>query len=124
MTDTQLSNGPVRAETTATAAEPNAATSNTPSEGSWIGRFVALFTPVFAVFAGWFAGWIAREIPGAHLDTTQVTAYMVAAVTAVLAAGLHWLHGWQQHEKLVAMSGATPVVAAKARNPMLPRDHS
>ena len=92
-----------------------------PSEGSWIGRFVALFTPVLAIFAGWFAGWIARTVPGAHLDPTQVTAFMVAAVTTVLAAGLQWLHGWQQHEKLVAMAKATPVVPARSRSPLLPR---
>jgi hypothetical protein len=79
------------------------------------------FTPVLAVFAGWFAGWIARTVPGAHLDPTRVTAFMVAAVTTVLAPGLQWLPGWQQHEKLVVMAKAIPVVPARWRSPLLPR---
>jgi hypothetical protein len=75
-----------------------------PSEGetSWAGRIVALATPVLAVFAGWVAGWVAQEVPGAHLDQGQVTAFMVAATTTVLGAAWKWLQGWQQHERAVA----------------------
>jgi hypothetical protein len=100
---------------------PNpAAPPQTISEGSWLGRLVALFTPVFAVFAGWVAGVVAKHVPGAQLDPTQVTTFMVAAVTAALAAGLHWLHGWQQHERLVVENHATPRVVARTHNPRLP----
>jgi hypothetical protein len=66
------------------------------------GRFVALLTPVFAVAAAWVAGAVAQVVPGAHLDQNQLVVFMVTAATAVLAAGLKWLHGWQQHERLVA----------------------
>ncbi|GAA0236024.1 hypothetical protein GCM10009527_035630 [Actinomadura nitritigenes] len=79
------------------------------SEGSWLGRGVALFTPVFAVAAGWLAGVVAQWVPGAHLDETQVTSFMVAATTAALGAGWKWLQGWQQHERLVAEGKAAPV---------------
>jgi hypothetical protein len=34
---------------------------------------------------------------------------MVAATAAVVASGYKWLHGWQQHERLVAEGKATPV---------------
>ncbi|WP_157610315.1 hypothetical protein [Spirillospora albida] len=81
------------------------------SEGSWIGRGVALFTPVFAVASGWLAGLVAQVVPGAHLDESQVTAFMVAAMTAALGSGWKWLQGWQQHERLVAEGKAQPVKA-------------
>jgi hypothetical protein len=104
------------------AVQPVAApTPPTVSEGSWLGRFVALFTPVFAIVAGWLAGLVADHVPGAHLDPTQTATFMVAATTSALAAGLHWLHGWQQHERLVAEGRATPSVVAVTRDPILPR---
>jgi hypothetical protein len=97
----------------APAVAPRAA-GNAPaavvSEGSLIGRFVALLTPVLAILAGLLADWVARLIPGAHLDTTQVTTFMVTAATAVAGADWKWLQGWQQHEQLVANGNATPVV--------------
>ena len=79
------------------------------SEGSFIGRFVAIFTPVFAVAAGWFAGVIAQLIPGVHLDPTQIVAFMTAAAASALTAGWKWLQGWQQHEALVAHGKRVPV---------------
>lgn len=81
----------------------------TESEGSWLGRGVALFTPVFAVFAGWLAGVVAQLVPGAELDEAQVTTFMVAATTAALGSGWKWLQGWQQHERFVAEGKAAPV---------------
>jgi hypothetical protein len=85
------------------------------SEGSWLGRGVALFTPVFAVAAGWLAGVVAQWVPGAHLDETQVTSFMVAATTAALGAGWKWLQGWQQHERFVAEGKAAPVKTRKGK---------
>ena len=77
-------------------------------ETALLGRFVALLTPVFAVAAGWAAGAVAQAVPGAHLDQNQLVAFMVTAATAVLTAGWKWLHGWQQHERLVAEGKQRP----------------
>ncbi|QXJ22489.1 hypothetical protein AGRA3207_003493 [Actinomadura graeca] len=82
------------------------------TEASMLGRFVALFTPVFVVAAGWFAGLVAQIVPGAHLDETQLTTFMIAAMTAALGSGWKWLQGWQQHERLVAEGKATPLKPA------------
>jgi len=97
------------ASLTATSVTPNAAASPvTPpapapaAEGSLIGRLVAILTPIFAVLAGGIAGWVAKKIPGVHLDASQIVAFMVAAVTAVLTAAFKYLSGWQQHEQNVA----------------------
>lgn len=84
-------------------------------EASWLGRGVALFTPVFAVAAGWLAGVVAQLVPGAHLDETQVTTFMVAASTAALGSGWKWLQGWQQHERLVADGKTAPVRSSRER---------
>lgn len=85
------------------------------SEASWLGRGVALFTPVFAVAAGWLAGVVAQLVPGADLDETQVTTFMVAATTAALGAGWKWLQGWQQHERAVEAGEAAPVKSSRQR---------
>ncbi|WUH98812.1 hypothetical protein OHR68_35740 [Spirillospora sp. NBC_00431] len=85
------------------------------SEGSWLGRGVALFTPVFAIAAGWLAGAVAQIVPGAQLDEGQVTTFMVAATTATLGAGWKWLQGWQQHEREVADGKAAPVKSNRQR---------
>ncbi|MCQ0007866.1 hypothetical protein [Actinomadura madurae] len=85
------------------------------AEASWLGRGVALFTPVFAVAAGWLAGVVAQLVPGADLDETQVTAFMVAATTAALGSGWKWLQGWQQHERFVAEGKAAPVKSVQRR---------
>jgi len=85
------------------------------TEASWLGRFVALFTPVFVVAAGWFAGLVAQIVPGANLDETQLTTFMVAAMTAALGSGWKWLQGWQQHERLVAEGKAAPLKVASPK---------
>jgi hypothetical protein len=77
-------------------------------ETSMLGRFVALLTPVFVVAAGWVAGAVAMAVPGAHLDQTQLVTFMVIGATGALTSGLKWLHGWQQHERLVAESKELP----------------
>ncbi len=77
-------------------------------ETALLGRFVALLTPVFAVAAAWVAGALAQVMPGAHLDQNQLVVFMVTAATAVLTAGWKWLHGWQQHERLVAEGKQQP----------------
>jgi hypothetical protein len=82
--------------------------SDSPSEQSLIGRFVAIFTPVFAIVAGWVAGLVAQAVPGAHLDQSQIVAFMSAAALAALTAGWKWLQGWQQHEALVAQGRDVP----------------
>ncbi|WP_207939274.1 hypothetical protein, partial [Actinomadura darangshiensis] len=97
----------------AEAVEPGDGVDGVDGEASWLGRGVALFMPVFAVAAGWLAGVVAQVVPGAHLDETQVTAFMVAATTAALGSGWKWLQGWQQHERLVADGKATPVKSVR-----------
>jgi hypothetical protein len=81
------------------------------TEGSNLGRFVALFTPILAIGAGWLAGVVAKHT-GAKLDQGQIVAFMAAALTAVLASGLKWMHGWQQHERLVVENRAQPLKPA------------
>ena len=103
MTATQAPPAPAPPATPA-AFDP----ATTPSETSMIGRFVAIFTPVFAIAAGWFAGLIAQAVPGAHLNQTQIVAFMTAAAASALAAGWKWLQGWQQHEALVAEGKDVP----------------
>ena len=94
---------------TGVAADPLANT-----EGSLIGRFVALLGPVFAIAAGWLAGWVATKVPGAQLDQTQIVSFMVAASTSALTATWKWLQGWQQHELMVSQGTVSPRKAAKA----------
>jgi hypothetical protein len=77
-------------------------------ETSMLGRFVALLTPVFVVAAGWVAGAVAKAVPGAHLDQSQLVTFMVIGATGALTCGLKWLHGWQQHERLVAEGKERP----------------
>ena len=91
------------------AADPLATT-----EGSLIGRFVALLAPVFAIAAGWLAGAVATIVPGAHLDQTQIVSFMLAASTSALTATWKWLQGWQQHELRVAQGSVAPRKTASA----------
>jgi hypothetical protein len=99
-------------DTPAPAPNPQSTT-----EGSLIGRFVALLAPVFAIIAGWSAGVVAVHVPGVHLDQTQITAFMVAATTSALTAAWKWLQGWQQHERLVAQGMAAARKQASAPRP-------
>ena len=89
-------------------AHKAAAVEQPAGETSMLGRFVALLTPVFVVAAGWIAGAVAKAVPGAHLDQGQLVAFMVIGATGALASGLKWLHGWQQHERLVAEGKEQP----------------
>lgn len=84
-------------------ADPQATT-----EGSLIGRFVALVTPFFALGAGWLAGVVAKAVPGVTLDKGQIVAFMVAVATSVLTSAWKWLQGWQQHEQNVADGKSAP----------------
>lgn len=100
------------------ATGPGAGAGAAPSpaattEGSLIGRFVAIITPFFALAAGWLAGVVAKAVPGVTLDKGQIVAFMVAVVTAVLTSGWKWLQGWQQHEKNVADGKSAAVKPVK-----------
>lgn len=88
-----------------------------PSEGSLTGSFVAILTPFFAIAAGWLAGVVAKAVPGVNLDKGQITAFMVAATAAAIAAGYKWLHGWQQHEQRVNSGHETAVKLPNAPKP-------
>jgi hypothetical protein len=84
--------------------------SATPSiEGSSKGTVVSALTPLLAIAASWISGVAAKHIPGANLDPTQVTAVMIATITAVIGVALKWLHGWQRHEARVVAGAASPV---------------
>lgn len=87
------------------------------TEGSLIGRFVALLSPLFAIAAGWLAGVVATKVPGAQLNQTQVASFMVAASTTALTATWKWLAGWQQHEQLVSQGAVSPRKVANASAP-------
>ena len=122
MTSSSISAGP-----SADSGSLSADLSSLPTEASLIGRFVAILTPVFAIAAGWIAGLVAQAVPGAHLDQDQVVTFMAAAAAAALAAGWKWLHGWQQHEALVARGldvpvkqGQSPQAALAAGTPPAP----
>jgi hypothetical protein len=104
MTSTSISAGPSNGSGNS-SADP----SSFPTEASLISRFVAILTPVFAIAAGWIAGLVAQVVPGAHLDQSQIVAFMAAAAVSALAAGWKWLQGWQQHEALVARGLDVPV---------------
>jgi hypothetical protein len=79
------------------------------SEGAVINRVVVLATPVVTIGAAWVAGIVARHVPGVKLDQTQVVSVMIAVIAVCLAAAWKWLHGWQQHELLVAQKLAAPI---------------
>ncbi len=92
--------------------EPRAAT----TEGSIIGRFVAVITPILAAAAAWFAGFAAKEWD-IKLDKGEIVAFMIAVVTAVLTSGWKWLEGLQKHEQRVAEQMAIPMREAKKTLP-------
>ena len=46
-----------------------AAAKDSTTEGSLIGRFVALLSPVFVIAAGWLAGIVGKAVPGAIGET-------------------------------------------------------
>ena len=98
----------------APASENQQGSSPPAGETSLISRFVALGTPVFVVAAGWIAGLVAQAVPGAHLNQTELVAFMIAAATAALTAAWKWLEGWQQHERRVAEGTEQPVGKPKA----------
>lgn len=101
--------------TTHPAAPPPALPAPVPmplpsiSEGAVTNRVVLLATPFVALAAAWVAGVVARHVPGVTLDQTQVVSFMIAIVGVCVAAAWKWLHGWQQHELLVAQRLAAPI---------------
>jgi len=107
MTGSSMAAAPPAGDTPTTGGTPAP-----PTEGSLMGRFVALLTPVFTVLAGAGAGWVAENIPGVALDPAQITAFMVAAAGSALTAAWKWLQGWQQHERMVAFGSAAARRAA------------
>jgi len=92
------------------AVDPGAGGGAPPAttEGSLIGRFVAIITPFFALAAGWLGGVVAKAVPGVTLDKGQIVAFMVAVATSVLTSAWKWLQGWQQHEQNVADGKSAP----------------
>jgi hypothetical protein len=88
--------GPVPADPAANQAEKTELT-----EGSIIGRIVAIITPFLAAAAAWITGYVARHT-GVNLDQAEIVALMVAVVTAGLGVGWKWLDGLQKHEQRVS----------------------
>lgn len=115
-----LDNGTPTPATPTPVDGSGAAPAGNQVETSLIPRFVALATPLFAIVAGWIAGWAARALPGLQLDQTQIVTFMTAAAVAALSASWKWLHGWQQHERLVAEGRDKPVRPAPGPTPMAP----
>jgi hypothetical protein len=77
------------------------------TEASLLPRVVAILTPLFTIAAGWIASWVAQHT-GAQLDRTQIVTFMAVASASALTASWKWLHGWQQHEVLVAQGLDAP----------------
>lgn len=78
-----------------------------------IERIVALAMPlVFTPAAILIAKWVTTIAPGTKLTPDQVTAVLVSAVVAVIAAGLKWLHGRQV--LATKMAGSTAIGATHA----------
>ena len=103
---------PTPSQAPASPADPAATT-----EGSLIGRFVALLGPVFAIAAGWLAGLVASKVPGVQLNPAQITSFMAVASTSALTATWKWLQGWQQHEQMVSQGTVAPRRLARAPAP-------
>ena len=68
------------------------------------GRVVAIATPVFAALAG-FISSKAAEV-GLDLNAGELQAIFIAGATLALGPALLWLKGWQDWEKLQALSPA------------------
>jgi len=103
---------PTPSEAPADPGDPLAKT-----EGSLIGRFVALLSPVFAIAAGWLAGVVASKVPGVQLNSAQIASFMAVASTSALTATWKWLQGWQQHVQLVSQGTVAPRKQASAPAP-------
>jgi hypothetical protein len=112
-----VTSDPSASQAPASPADPLANT-----EGSLIGRFVALLAPVFAIAAGWLAGVVATKVPGAQLNQAQIASFMAVAATSALTATWKWLQGWQQHEQLVSAGAVAP--RKQASPPAPPRTAS
>jgi hypothetical protein len=89
------------------------------TEGSIIGRIVAIITPFLAAAAAWLVGYVARHT-GVKLDQTEIVALMVSVVTAGLGVGWKWLEGLQKHEQRVAEGKAVPIREARTPKPERP----
>lgn len=60
-------------------------------------RVVVLLTPlVFAPAAGYVATLVAKQVPGVHLDSSQLVALFIAGGTAAVVKAYKWLDGWQK----------------------------
>ena len=110
---------PTPSQAPASPADPLANT-----EGSLIGRFVALLAPVFAIAAGWLAGFVASKVPGVTLNPAQIASFMAVASTSALTATWKWLQGWQQHVQLVSQGTVAPRRQARAPAPRRTRTAS
>lgn len=112
-----MSEAPVGAEVGARDARAEAAAREAAlankTEGSIIGRIVAIITPFLAAAAAWLTGYVARHT-GVKLDQTEIVALMVSVVTAGLASGWKWLEGLQKHEQRVAAGEALAIRTPKA----------
>ncbi len=87
------------------------------TEGSIIGRIVAIITPFLAAAAAWLTGWVARHT-GVKLDQTEIVALMVSVVAAGLASGWKWLEGLQKHEQRVSEGNAAAIRTARKPKPV------
>jgi hypothetical protein len=76
---------------------PDSSQQSAPTS-SILNRVVVVLTPFFALFAGSIAAWVGEHLPGVQLDPAQITALIVAVVSAALTMAVKWLHGWQRHE--------------------------
>jgi ribosomal protein S17E len=60
-------------------------------------RVVVLLTPiVFAPAAGYVTALVAKQIPGVHLDSGEVTGLFIAGAIAAVVKAYKWLDGWQK----------------------------
>lgn len=59
-------------------------------------RVVAILTPtIFAPVAALLTKWIAVNIPGLHVNSSDITALQVSAIAGAVVLAWKWLHGRQ-----------------------------
>lgn len=72
-----------------------------------VNRIVVLLTPLFVSASAWIAGYVAKHFPGLPaFSSGQITAVMIAAAGAAIAAAYKWVDGWQKHEARRANHGS------------------
>jgi predicted dithiol-disulfide oxidoreductase (DUF899 family) len=82
-------------------------------------RIVVILTPlIFAPAAGFVCAYVAKKVPGAQLDSTEVTVVFVGGATAAVVKAYRWLDGWQAEAAAAdELFNAKQIVEHEAKHP-------